>query len=95
MLKLWGSPRLRDLLPGTKESAWGATDLIEIDSLWRVALARFELVARTSNFARPAASDFATLSGPGPLSRTLIPRMALPLLSSTVATIFVRRIRYS
>lgn len=36
MLKLWGSPRLRDVVPDTKESVWGATDVIEIDSPWRV-----------------------------------------------------------
>jgi hypothetical protein len=36
MLKLWGSPRLRDVVPNTKDAGWGATDLIEIDSPWRV-----------------------------------------------------------
>lgn len=36
MLKLWGSPRLRDIVPDTAGSLWGATDLIEIDSPWRV-----------------------------------------------------------
>ncbi len=36
MLKLWGSPRLRDVVPDAAGSTWGATDLIEIDSPWRV-----------------------------------------------------------
>lgn len=36
MLKLWGSPRLRDVVPDTQALGWGATDLIEIDSPWRV-----------------------------------------------------------
>lgn len=36
MLKLWGSPRLRDIVPDTQQSTWGATDLIEIDSPWRI-----------------------------------------------------------
>ncbi|MCC6319994.1 MAG: amidohydrolase family protein [Phycisphaerales bacterium] len=36
MLKLWGSPRLRDLIPETRGAAFGATDVIEIDSPWRV-----------------------------------------------------------
>lgn len=36
MLKLWGSPRLRDVIPSAQQSAWGATDLIEIDSPWRI-----------------------------------------------------------
>jgi len=35
-MKLWGSPRLRDVVPDARESIWGATDLIEIDSPWRV-----------------------------------------------------------
>ena len=38
MLKLWASPRLRDLVPDTAGSAWGATDLIEVDSPWRVKI---------------------------------------------------------
>lgn len=36
MLKLWGSPRLRDVVPDVAGLGWGATDLIEIDSPWRV-----------------------------------------------------------
>lgn len=36
MLKLWGSPRLRDLIPETVGAPFGATDLVEIDSPWRV-----------------------------------------------------------
>jgi hypothetical protein len=36
MLKLWASPRLRDIIPDTAGLPWGATDLIEIDSPWRV-----------------------------------------------------------
>jgi hypothetical protein len=36
MLKLWASPRLRDILPEIKGAAYGATDLAEIDSAWRV-----------------------------------------------------------
>jgi len=36
MLKLWASPRLRDLIPELKALAYGATDLAEIDSTWRI-----------------------------------------------------------
>lgn len=36
MLKLWGSPRLRDLIPDVQSAAYGATDVIEIDSPWRI-----------------------------------------------------------
>lgn len=36
MLKLWASPRLRDIVPDTAGAAWGTTDLIEVDSPWRV-----------------------------------------------------------
>jgi hypothetical protein len=36
MLKLWGSPRLRDLIPELKDKPFGTTDLAEIDSHWRV-----------------------------------------------------------
>lgn len=36
MLKLWASPRLRDVIPEIKDAHFGATDLAEIDSPWRV-----------------------------------------------------------
>jgi hypothetical protein len=36
MLKLWASPRLRDLIPELKTQAFGATDLAEVDSHWRI-----------------------------------------------------------
>src|SRR5262249_42604244 len=36
MLKLWASPRLRDIVPGLKEQGFGATDIAEVDSQWRV-----------------------------------------------------------
>lgn len=36
MLKLWASPRLRDLVPDLNQSKWQATDLAEVDSSWRV-----------------------------------------------------------
>ena len=36
MLKLWGSPRLRDLIPELKDKPFGTTDLAEIDSEWRI-----------------------------------------------------------
>lgn len=36
MLKLWASPRLRDLLPDTKDAPYGSTDVIEVDAPWRV-----------------------------------------------------------
>jgi len=36
ILKLWGSPRLRDFIPDVKEAAYGATDIVEIDSPWRI-----------------------------------------------------------
>jgi len=36
MLKLWASPRLRDLIPELKSLPYGATDLAEIDSTWRI-----------------------------------------------------------
>jgi hypothetical protein len=36
MLKLWASPRLRDLIPELKDRPFGATDLAEIDSVWRI-----------------------------------------------------------
>lgn len=36
MLKLWGSPRLRDVLPSTQHARFGATDVVEIDSPWRI-----------------------------------------------------------
>ena len=36
MLKLWGSPRLRDLIPELKDKPFGATDIAEIDSHWRI-----------------------------------------------------------
>ncbi len=34
--KLWASPRLRDLIPQLGSQAFGATDLGEIDSTWRI-----------------------------------------------------------
>ncbi len=36
MLKLWGSPRLRDLIPQLRDQPFGATDIAEIDSHWRI-----------------------------------------------------------
>jgi hypothetical protein len=36
MIKLWASPRLRDIVPSLKGLAWGATDLAEIDAPERV-----------------------------------------------------------
>lgn len=36
MLKLWASPRLRDLIPEHANAPYGSTDLFEIDSPWRV-----------------------------------------------------------
>ncbi len=36
MLKLWASPRLRDLIPELKSQSFGATDLAEVDSHWRI-----------------------------------------------------------
>jgi hypothetical protein len=36
MLKLWASPRLRDVIPELKNLAFGATDLAEVDSHWRI-----------------------------------------------------------
>lgn len=36
MLKLWASPRLRDLDPALAGQPFGATDLAEVDSPWRV-----------------------------------------------------------
>lgn len=36
MLKLWASPRLRELIPEIKDLPYGATDLAEVDAPWRV-----------------------------------------------------------
>jgi hypothetical protein len=36
MLKLWASPRLRDVIPEIKNQAFGATDVAEVDSHWRI-----------------------------------------------------------
>ncbi|MFN0011517.1 MAG: hypothetical protein ACKVS8_07725 [Phycisphaerales bacterium] len=36
MMKVWASPRLRDILPGLANAAFGATDIAEIDSKWRI-----------------------------------------------------------
>ncbi|HMN39442.1 MAG TPA: amidohydrolase family protein [Phycisphaerales bacterium] len=36
MLKLWASPRLRDLIPELADQGFGATDLAEVDSHWRI-----------------------------------------------------------
>lgn len=36
MLKLWASPRLRELIPELKDKPFGATDLAEVDSHWRI-----------------------------------------------------------
>lgn len=36
IMKVWASPRLRDFVPDLKGSTWGATDLAEVDSAWRV-----------------------------------------------------------
>lgn len=36
MMKVWASPRLRDVVPDLQGTAYGATDLAEVDSAWRV-----------------------------------------------------------
>lgn len=36
MLKLWASPRLRELIPEHVGAAYGTTDLFEVDSPWRI-----------------------------------------------------------
>lgn len=36
MLKLWASPRLKEVIPEIKELPYGATDLAEVDAPWRV-----------------------------------------------------------
>ncbi len=36
ILKVWASPRLREVVPDLAQSTWGATDLAEVDSAWRV-----------------------------------------------------------
>jgi len=36
MMKVWASPRLRDVVPDLKDTTFGATDLCEIDSAWRI-----------------------------------------------------------
>jgi hypothetical protein len=36
MLKIWASPRLRELIPEHAGAPYGSTDLFEIDSPWRV-----------------------------------------------------------
>lgn len=36
MMKVWASPRLRDILPGLAHATFGATDIAEIDSKWHV-----------------------------------------------------------
>lgn len=36
MLKIWSSPRLRDIVPDLAGKGWEATDLAEVDSAWRV-----------------------------------------------------------
>lgn len=36
MLKLWASPRLRDIIPELKDQPYGATEIAEIDSPWRI-----------------------------------------------------------
>ncbi|MBX3357993.1 MAG: amidohydrolase family protein [Phycisphaeraceae bacterium] len=36
ILKIWASPRLREVVPDLAQSTWGATDLAEVDSAWRV-----------------------------------------------------------
>lgn len=36
MLKLWASPRLKEIIPETQGLPHGATDLCEVDSRWRI-----------------------------------------------------------
>ncbi len=36
MMKVWASPRLRDILPGLAQASFGATDIAEIDSRWHI-----------------------------------------------------------
>ncbi len=36
MLKLWASPRLREIIPEIADKPFGATDLAEVDAPWRV-----------------------------------------------------------